>query len=165
MGIFEMTDEQVAEYRQTIRDLAQDKVAEPIVAAALFRRGGSAAKMAISKSGLGAIAYAGAALVAKKKAGGLPDKALLVATPTKVHAFKVKPKSRGWNVGDEVAVWDRAGLRASGEPSMGLTMLKLESPGEGEKVSLAPIGVRDDPVTLEFIEMLSSGTTEAAPAA
>ena len=31
-------------------------------------------------------------------------------------------------------------------------MLEIESPAEGEKVSLAPIGVKDDPVSLEFIQ-------------
>ena len=60
------------------------------MAAGLFRRGGSAAKMGISKGGLGGIVYAGAALVSKKQAGGLPDKALLVATADKMYAFKTK---------------------------------------------------------------------------
>ena len=158
MGMFDltMTDEQVAEYREMVRGLAAGKVSEPIVAAGLFRRGGSAAKMGISKGGLGGIAYAGAALFSKKQAGGMPDKALLVATADKIHAYKAKFKGRKWVAGDEVAVWDRAGLRISGRPSMGLTMLEIESPSEGEKVSLAPIGVKDDPVSLEFIQALST---------
>jgi hypothetical protein len=156
MGMFEMSEEQVAEYREMVRGLAQSKLAEPVEAAALFRRGGGAAKMAISKTGLGAIAYAGAALIAKKQSGGLPDKVLLAATRDRVYAFKTKPKGRKWVAGDEVAVWERAGLRVSGRPSTGVTMLDLESPAEGEKVSLAPMGVRDDPVSLEFIQALST---------
>jgi hypothetical protein len=164
MGMFEMSDEQVGQYREQMRGYAREKVAEPVVAAAMFRRGGAGAKMAVSHAGLGAIVYGAIALFQKKQAGGLPDKALLVATPTKVHAFKVKPKGRGWNVGDEVAVWDRAGLRASTQPKMGLTMLTVESPTEGEKVTIAPIGVKDDPVSLEFMKVLTDGVT-AAPAA
>ena len=84
--------------------------------------------MGISKGGLGGLVYAGAALVSKKQAGGLPDKALLVATANKLYAFKTKQKGRKWIAGDEVAAWERAGLRVSGRASMGLTMLKLESP-------------------------------------
>jgi len=158
MGMFDLTmkDEYVDEYREMVKGMAASKVSEPIVAAALFRRGGGAAKMGISKARLGGIAYAGAALMAKKQAGGLPDKALLVATETKIHAYKTKPKGRTWKVEDEVAVWDRAGLKVSGRPSMGVTMLEIESPAEGEKVSLAPIGVKDDPVSLEFIQAVAT---------
>ena len=113
MGMFDLTmkDEYVAEYREMVKGMAESKVSEPIVAAALFRRGGAAAKMGISKGGLGGLVYAGAALVSKKQAGGLPDKALLVATADKLYAFKTKPKGRKWIAGDEVAVWERAGLR------------------------------------------------------
>ena len=67
--------------------------------------------MGISNAGLGGIVYAGAALFSKKQAGGMPDKALLVATEDKIHAYKAKFKGRNFVAGDEVAVWDRAGLR------------------------------------------------------
>lgn len=156
MGFLEMSEKHVDGYRQMVRDEAQSKLSEPVEAAALFRRGGSAAKMAISQTGIGAVAYAGAALFAKKKAGGLPDKVLLAATATKIHAYKAKPKGSKWVARDEVAVWDRAGLQISSKPAMGVTMIEIESPAEGEKVSLAPVGVRDDPVALEFIEAVKT---------
>ncbi len=158
MGMFDlkMKDEYVDEYRGLVKGLAEEKISEPLVAAALFRRGGAAAKMGISKGGLGALAYAGANLAAKKQAGGLPDKVLLVATADKVYAFKAKMKGRNWTVEEEVGAWDRAGMRAAGRPSSGLTMLDIES-AEGSKISLAPIGVRDDPVTLEFIQAVQAG--------
>ena len=158
MGMFDlkMKDDYVDEYRAMVKGMAAKKVAEPIVAAALFRRGGGAAKMGISKARLGAIAYAGAALTAKKQAGGLPERVLLVATADKLYAYKAKPKGRDWKVEEEVAVWDRAGLKVAGRPSSGLTMLDIESPAENEKASLAPIGVRDDPVSLEFIEAVAT---------
>ena len=163
MGMFEMSEAQVAEFREQVRGYAAEKVSdEPVVAAALFRRGGAATRMGLSYGGVGAIAYAASALMSKKQAGGLPDKALLVATPTKVRAFKAKIKGRGFKIGDEVAVWERAGLRASTEQKMGLTMLTLESPSEGEKVTIAPIGIKDDPVSVEFGRALVDGVTEAA---
>jgi hypothetical protein len=162
MGMFEMSDKQVADYREQVRGYAAEAVTdEPIVGAAILRRGGAAAKMGISHAGLGGIAYAGAALFSKKQAGGLPDKALLVATPTKLRAFKVKIKGRGFKVGDEVAVWERAGVQASTKQSTGLTMLTIESPAEGEKVTIAPVGIRDDPVSLEFMQLLVDGVTDA----
>jgi hypothetical protein len=44
---------------------------------------------------------------------------------------------------------------------MGLTNVTIESPAEGEKVTLVPIGVKDDPVNVEVIELLQ----QAHPAA
>lgn len=43
---------------------------------------------------------------------------------------------------------------------MGLTMLTVESPAEGEKVTIAPVGIKDDPVSLEFMQLLVDGVTE-----
>jgi hypothetical protein len=166
MGMFEMSEQQVADFREQVRGYAQEKVTdEPVVAAALFRRGGAATRMGISYGGLGGIAYAASALFSKKKAGGLPERALLVATPTKIRAYKAGVKGRGFKIGDEVAVWERAGVKASTEPKMGLTMLTLESPTEGEKVTVAPIGIKDDPVSLEFMQVMVDGVTQPpAPA-
>jgi hypothetical protein len=164
VGMFEMSEETVREYREQLLTQAREKVPEAVVAAAVLRRGGAAGKMGISKGRLGALAYAGAALRSKKQAGGLPDKTLFVATPTKLHAFKAGIKGRGFKIGDEVAVWDRSGLRASTEPKMGLTMLTVESPAEGEKMTVAPVGVRDDPVSLEMMRVLVEGDTEPASA-
>jgi hypothetical protein len=161
MGMFEMSDQQVAEFREQVKGYAREKVTdEPIVAAAMYRRGGAATRMGISHAGLGGVAYAASALFSKKQAGGLPDKALLVATPTRIRAFKARIKGRGFKIGDEVAAWDRAGIRASTEQKAGLTMLTLESPAEGGKVTIAPIGIRDDPVSLEFSQAMVNGDTE-----
>jgi len=73
-------------------------------------------------------------------------------------------RGRNYKLGDEVAVWERAGLRISTEPKMGLTMLTIESPAEGEKVTVAPGGIKDDPWTQEVIRVLRENVTEA-PAA
>ena len=57
MGMFEMSEEQVATYRDQLRGYAEEKVAESVVAAAILRRGGVATRMGISHGGLGGIAY------------------------------------------------------------------------------------------------------------
>ena len=159
--MFEMSERQIADYREQLQGYASEKVSEPIVAAAVLRRGGAAGKMAVSHAGLGALVYGAAALRAKKQAGSLPDKTFFVATPTTLHAFKARIKGRGWKIGDEVAAWDRASLRASTEQRMGLTMLTLESPGDGTQVTMAPVGIKDDPVSLELMRVLQENETEA----
>jgi hypothetical protein len=162
MGMLEMSEETAREYRETLLAEAREKVSEPVVAAAVLRRGGAAGRYGISKARLGALAYAGSVLRSKRQAGGLPDKTLFVATPTKLHAFKAGIKGRGFKIGDEVGVWDRAGIRASTEAKMGLTMLTVEAPGEGDKITMAPVGVRDDPVSLELMRVLIEGSIEPA---
>ncbi len=89
MSMFEMTPEQAVEWGQKLRDLAAPHVnGEEVVAAAAFRRGGATASMVASKAQLGGLVYAGVKMFNKKKAGGLPERVVLVATPDKLYAFK-----------------------------------------------------------------------------
>src|SRR5690349_10582053 len=75
MGMFEMSDAQVAEWRQQCRDLVASRVnGEEVLAAAGFRQGGATANYMASKAQLGGLVYAGIKMMRKKKAGGLPDK-------------------------------------------------------------------------------------------
>jgi len=165
MGMFDISDETVAEYTEKFMRMAEEKVGEPVIATGPFRRGGAASSMAISKSGAGALVYAANSLLHKKKAGGLPARVFLVVTPTKVHAFKWDIKGHNYKLKDEVAVWDRTGLQTGTEQKMGLTMLTISSPSEDEQVTLAPGGVKDDPWTQEVIRVLREGVTDApAPA-
>ncbi len=160
MGRFDISAETAAEYREKFRKLAQEKVGEPVIAVAPFRRGGAATNFAISKSQIGAAFYAANSLRNKKKAGGLPNQVFLVVTPTKLHAFKYKFRGRNYSLQDEVGVWDRAVLRTGTEQQIGLTMLTLESPTDGQKATLAPGGVKDDPWSQEVIRVLTEGITE-----
>jgi Cu2+-containing amine oxidase len=98
----------------------------------------------------------------KKRAGGLPDKIVLAATPTKLYAFNLGFKGRDYRIKGEAAVWDRAGLRISTDRRSGMTALTIESPDEDEKATLVGIGVKDDPVSLEVIQTLESA--HGAPA-
>jgi hypothetical protein len=162
MGMFEMTDAQAVEWRQKMRDLVASHVnGEEVVSAAAFRRGGAAASMVASKAQLGGIVYAGIKLLNKKKAGGLPERVMLAVTPDKLYAVNFGFKGRDYKIKDEVAVWDRPGLKVSTERKSGMTALTIESPAEGEKVTLVGVGVKDDPISQELMGVLQG----AAPAA
>ena len=162
MGRFDISPEVAEEYRGKFSEAVEPHVDEEVLAVGTFRTTGSGSKYAISKTQAGALAYGAASLMGKKKAGGLPGQFLLAVTPTKLHAFKYKIRGRGYTLQDEVAVWDRPGLRFSTENKMGLTMLTIESPAEGEKVTLAPGGIKDDPWTQEVIRVLQNDVTEPA---
>ena len=160
MGMFDMkmSDDYVETFRSMLTEAARDRVdGEELVAVGAMRRGGASGQFAASKAG-GGIAYAAVSLARKKKAGGLPDKVLLAVTPERLRAFKLKIRSggRSYEAKEEVAVWERAGLRISAEQKMGLTSLTIASPAEGEQVTLVPIGVKDDPVNDELRALLSS---------
>lgn len=159
--MFEMSDEHVAEWRQKCRELAASKVdGEEVLAAAGFRQGGASASYAASKAQLGGLVYAGIKMLRKKGAGGLPDKVILAATPNRIYAFKLILRGRDHKIGDEVAVWERGAVKVSTGSGGSMTTLTIESPAAGEKATLVGIGVRDDPVSLELIDLLQG----AAPA-
>jgi hypothetical protein len=159
--MFEMSEDYVAEWRQKCRDLAAPKVnGEEVLAAAGFRQGGASANYVASKAQLGGLVYAGIKMLRKKQAGGLPDKVILAVTPNRIHAFKLKVRGRNFEIGDEVAVWERPAAKISAGSGGGMTTLTIESPTEGEQATLVGIGVRDDPVSLELIDVLQG----AAPA-
>jgi len=158
--MFEMSEDQVAEWRRQCLDLVASRVnGEEVLAAAGFRQGGASANYVASKAQLGGAVYAGIKMLRKKKAGGLPDKVMLAATPEKLYAFKLSV-GRSYKLGDEVGLWERAGLKVSSDASGGMTSLTIESPTDGDKATLVGISVKDDPVSLELIDVLRG----AAPA-
>jgi hypothetical protein len=161
MGMFDMSDAQVEEWRQKCRALVDGRTSgEEVVSAAAFRRGGGTAGYMASKAG-GGILYAGVKMMSKKKAGGLPDKVMLAVTPEKLYAFKLKV-GRDYKLGDEVAVWDRGGLQISTDRSGGMTALTIESPAEGEKATLVGVSVKDDPVSQELMAVLQGSAPGSA---
>jgi len=156
--MFEMSADQVAEWRQKCLDLAAERIGdEEVIAAAGFRQGGASASYAASKAQMGGLVYAGIKMLRKKQAGGLPEKVMLAVTPDRLYAFKLRV-GRDYKLGDEVAAWERAGLKARAEQG-GMTALTIESPA-GEKATLVGIGVKDDPVSQELIGILT-GTVQA----
>jgi hypothetical protein len=162
MSRFEMTPEQVVEWRQKCRDLVAPHVnGEEVIAAAPFRQGGATASLVASKAQMGGIVYSAIKLMRKKKAGGLPDKVMLAVTPDRLYALHLGFRGRDYKIKDEAAVWDRPGLRISTDRTTGMTALTIESPAESEKATLVGVGIKDDPLSQELIEILQG----AAPAA
>ena len=155
------SEEDLQKAKQQLMDDVRPYVhGEELVTAGRFRRGGFAAGYAAPKIG-GVLASAAVSLVRKKRAGGLPMHVALALTPTKLYALELKQKGRGLRVKGEAAVWDRSALRISTEQKMGCTMLTIESPSEGEKATLAPAGIKDDPWTLSVIREIESGAARA----
>lgn len=153
--MFEMSEADVAEWRQKCRDLVADRLdGEEVLVAAGFRQGGASTSYAASKAQLGGLVYGGIKMLRKKKAGGLPDKVILAVTPRQVRAFKLGFRGRDYKLGDEVAAWDRDGLKASADRSGSMTALTLE-PSEGDRATLVGISVKDDPVSQELIATLT----------
>jgi hypothetical protein len=111
MGVFEMSDEQAGSGGVPARG-----------------RGGATASMVASKAQLGGLVYAGVKLLDKKKAGGLPERVMLVVTPTRLYALKFGFKGRDYKIKEEAGVWERAGLKVSTERRPGMTALTIESP-------------------------------------
>jgi hypothetical protein len=158
--MFEMSEKDVADWRQKCRDLVTGRVnGEEVLAAAGFRQGGATANYVASKAQMGGLVYAGIKMLRKKKAGGLPDKVMLAVTPSKLYAFKLSV-GRDYKLGDEVAIWERPALQIGTDRSGSMTALTIESAAEGEKATLVGISVKDDPVSQELIGVLQG----AAPA-
>ena len=161
MGTFDVDPKVWEEYGAKIKADAQAHVGPDVIVAAPFRHGGASAKMAVSKSGVGALAYGAVSLFNRQQAGGLPERTMLIVTPTMVHAYKYKLKGRGMPItGDELAAWQRSGLRVSTEQKMGVTMLTIDSQVDGMKVTLAPAGIKDDPLSQELIAELRKDQEE-----
>lgn len=143
------------------RDAAQEKLPGELVEAAwLFYRTGGYAGLALGP--LSPIAGTIARTIGKKKAGGLPNQFLFALTPTKLYAFKCKPSASKAKVGDELAVWDRSGLRISIRDAAVNTEVTLESAAEGERIVCS---TGKDATSREFLELLGRPATPApAPA-
>lgn len=119
-------------------------IGEPVLKAIFFQRvDADTAGHIISKShGAGAAGLLFGLLFrlkGKKKAGGLPNTGILALTKDKVRAFKMKGFGPSFKPKEEVATWDRSSLRASVEVKGRMTkktIVTLESPAEGEKVTV-----------------------------
>ncbi len=144
MGRFDISPEVAEEYRGKFRDAVAPKLDEEVLAVGTFRTTGSGTKFAISKSQAGALAYGAAHLMGKKKAGGLPGSFLLAVTPSGLHAFKYKMKRNGVEAKDEVAAWDREGLKAGTERMQTTTRVTLEWP-DGDQIVCDQDGMGDNP--------------------
>lgn len=144
MGRFDISPEVAEEYRAKFRGTVGEHVGEEVLAAGPFRTTGSGTKYGISKLQVGALAYGAAAAAGKKKAGGLPGQFLLAVTPTKLVAFKYKNKRGGPEAKEQVAEWDRAGIKVETERLKTTTRVSLEFP-DGDAIVCDQDGMGDNP--------------------
>jgi hypothetical protein len=154
MGRFDISSEVAEEWRGKFRESVQPLIGEEVLAVGTFRTTGAGTRYGISKTQAGALAYGASTLLGKKRAGGLPGQFLLAVTPTKLHAFKYKLKRSGVAVKEEVAVWERSGLEVSTERLQTTTRVRLEWPGDGEKVVCDQDGMGDNPWADEVVALL-----------
>ena len=144
MGRFDISPEVAEQYRDYFRDAVKPHLDEEVLAVGTFRTTGSGTKFGISKLQVGALAYGAASMAGKKKAGGLPGSFLLAVTPKGLHAFKYKQKRNGIEAKEEVAAWEREGLKVEAKPMQTTTRVTLEWP-DGEKVVCDQDGMGDNP--------------------
>lgn len=155
MGRFDISPEVAEEYRGKFREAVQPMLDEEVLAVGTFRTTGSGTKYAISKTQAGALAYGAAHLMGKAKAGGLPGQFLLVVTPKGLHAFKYKMKRKGPEAKEEVAAWDRSGLKAGTERMQTTTRVTLEWP-DGEQIVCDQDGMGDNPWADDVVRELQA---------
>ena len=155
MGRFDISPEVAEEYRGKFREAVQPMLDEEVLAVGTFRTTGSGTKYAISKTQAGALAYGAAHLMGKAKAGGLPEQFLLVVTPKGLHAFKYKMKRKGLEAKEEVAAWDRSGLKAVTERMQTTTRVTLEWP-DGEQIVCDQDGMGDNPWADDVVRELQA---------
>lgn len=156
MRMFDLTmqEEQAVRFRREIDEAVRDHVhGEDLLATGVFRQGGAGAGFAAPGGGMAHAAYAPGR---EMRVVRLPQRVLLAVTPEHLYAFELKFRGGRYTARSEVATWRRAGLRIRSKELMGLTSLTIESPAEREQATFVPIGVEDDPVSLELIHMLES---------
>src|SRR6476646_3930625 len=97
------------EYMDALREAAQSRIEEPVIAALGFAHQGMMSKKLVGH--FGALPY----LVARKhhemRAGGLPQHFLLAITADRVYAIEHRVRANRdpvGEIGDEVARWDRS---------------------------------------------------------
>ena len=98
----------------TLQRVAQEHIAEPVIAAGLFAPAGAMGGMGVAKvSGLGGM-FRDRKI--NERAGGLGHhgafklrQALIAVTAGKVYGFNSKPKGRSnWQIVDQAVEWNRA---------------------------------------------------------
>ena len=161
MGRFDISPEVAEEYRTKFRDSVKPHLDEDVLAVGTFRTTGSGQKFAISKLQAGAAIYGAASKLGRARAGGLPSSFLLAVTPTKLHAFKYKMKRNGVEMKEEVAAWDRAGLKVGLEPLATTTRVKLEWP-EGDMIVCDLDGMGYNPWADDVVRALQTGPAAVA---
>ena len=114
------------------RSSVEQKVGEPAIAFLPFHR--TAAMGAMAMHHVSPLAAGVMRRIAKKKAGGLPPNFILVLTAERIYAYTSKTTARSFELKEQLAVWERAGVRVSSRETSLNMQLTIESPAGDEKV-------------------------------
>lgn len=116
-------------WQRDLRNAAQHKVDEPVLASCVFYRVGGHATALGPFSGMAAMVANG---IGKRRGIGLPKRFAIAITPTCVHAFDVAIAPRVV-LGDEVGAWRRAGLVVAAQEGPARIKVTVESAITGER--------------------------------
>jgi hypothetical protein len=105
------------EWPEKLRLVAQERIAEPVVAAGVFAPAGAVGSLGAGKVSPLAGGFRDRRI--NKRSGALGHhgtfklrQALIAVTAANVYGFNSKPKGRsGWQIVDHVATWDRDDVR------------------------------------------------------
>jgi hypothetical protein len=117
---------------ESTRPQIEERTGAPALAFSTFYRSGSWGAMGAQH--LSPLAASAIKFLGKRKAGGLPAHFILAVTADRIYAFSYKARRHGIQVGDELAVWQRSGIRVSAEETAMTVRLTIESPSDGSKM-------------------------------
>jgi hypothetical protein len=130
--IFKFSSAEQQQWVERNRQHVEARTGAPVLAYSTFYRTGSWGQMGVQH--VSPLAASALKLMGKRKAGGLPPHFILALTDERLHVFRYKARRDVIEVGDEVAVWERAALCVSAQETSLTMRLRIESPGEGEAV-------------------------------
>lgn len=146
---------------QKMRELAQDQVPEPVIAASILQPAGAWGAM-----GAGRISPLAGMLMRKKgndAAGGLAKsgvfssrQALVAVTADRLYAFNAKPSGRKWKVLDSAGSWSRDDVTVTKTPGKLATKVVLDVASTGEHFELEASTVYDRGVSSTLLDALDA---------
>ncbi|HXY93617.1 MAG TPA: hypothetical protein VEP49_14140 [Acidimicrobiia bacterium] len=148
------------EWSERLRALAQEHVAEPVIAAGLFSPAG-----AVGGGQVGNFSQIAEFLMnrqSNRRSGGLGHQgafrrhqALIAVTADKIYGFSAKPKrGSGFQVLDQVVVWDRKDVRTTVHDKMVTKAVTFDVGSTGERFELEMVklaGATNEAVLAELM--------------
>jgi len=139
-----------AEWVEKLRRVAQEHIAEPVLAAGIFAPAGAAGGMGVGKVSPLAGVFKDRKI--NERAGGLGHhgtfklrQAVIAVTADKIYGFNSKPKGRsGWQIVDQVVEWDRADVRTSVEDRKATRAVTFEVGPDGDRYELEMMKMAGD---------------------
>jgi hypothetical protein len=140
-----------SDWVQKMKDVAQPRVPEPIVAIGMLQPAGTWG--AFGAGQLSGLAGTLMRRSANKKAGGLAKSgafstkvALVAVTEARLYAFNAKPSGRNWKIVDEAGDWDRSDLTIATTPGKLSTkvVVDVQSTGDHFELEATTVMTADD---------------------